>query len=43
MVREGTQVRAGRPILLTNCHTGQGVDAVVEKIAAEVLFDRRAA
>jgi urease accessory protein len=39
MVREGTQVRAGRPILLTNCHTGQGVDAVVEKIAAEVLFD----
>ena len=40
MVREGTQVRGRRPILLTNCHTGEGVDAVVERIAAEVLFDR---
>jgi urease accessory protein len=40
MVREGTQVRNGRPILLTNCHTGEGVDAVVETIAAAVLFDR---
>ena len=40
MVREATEVRGGRPILLTNCHSGQGVDAVVDKIAAEVLFDR---
>ena len=40
MVREGTQVRGGRPILLTNCHTGEGVDAVVERIAADVLFER---
>jgi urease accessory protein len=40
MVQEGTQVRNGRPILLTNCHTGDGVDAVVETIAAAVLFDR---
>jgi urease accessory protein len=40
MTREATEVRGGRPILLTNCHTGQGVDAVVDKIAAEVLFDR---
>ncbi len=40
MVREGTAVRNGRPILLTNCHTGEGVDAVVETIAAAVLFDR---
>jgi urease accessory protein len=39
MVHEATEVRGGRPILLTNCHTGQGVDAVVERIAAEVLFD----
>ena len=29
-----------RPILLTNCHSGEGLDAVVERIAAEVLFDR---
>jgi len=41
MVREGGQVRSGRPILLTNCHTGEGVDAVVERIAADVLFDTR--
>jgi urease accessory protein len=40
MVREGGQVRRGRPILLTNCHSGEGVDAVVEHIAADVLFDR---
>jgi urease accessory protein len=40
MVREGTQVRGGKPILLTNCHTGEGVDAVVERIAADVLFER---
>jgi urease accessory protein len=40
MVREGAQVRGNKPILLTNCHTGEGVDAVVERIAADVLFDR---
>jgi urease accessory protein len=40
MVREGGEVREGRPILLTNCHTGEGVDAVVETIAAGVLLDR---
>jgi urease accessory protein len=39
MVREADQVRSGRPVLLTNCATGHGVDAVVEKIAAQVLFD----
>ena len=40
MLREGGQVRGGRPILLTNCHTGAGIDAVVEAIADAVLFDR---
>ena len=40
MLREGGEVRGGRPILLTNCHSGEGVDAVMECIAAEVLFDR---
>jgi urease accessory protein len=39
MFREANQVRAGRPVLLTNCQVGEGVDAVVERIAAEVLFD----
>ena len=40
MIREGMQARNGRHILLTNCHSGEGVDAVVERIAADVLFDR---
>lgn len=40
MLAEARGVRDGRPILLTNCATGEGVDAVVERIAHEVLFDR---
>jgi urease accessory protein len=40
MVREAHQVRSDRPVLMTNCATGEGVDAVVEQIAREVLFDR---
>ena len=40
MTREAKEVRAGKPLLLTNCATGEGVDAVVDQIAREVLFDR---
>lgn len=40
MTREAREVRGNRPILLTNCASGEGVDAVVEQIAREVLFDR---
>jgi urease accessory protein len=40
MTREAREVRNGKPLLLTNCATGEGVDAVVEQIAREVLFDR---
>jgi urease accessory protein len=40
MLREAEAVRGGRPILLTNCRTGEGVDAVVDLLAREVLFDR---
>jgi urease accessory protein len=40
MVREASLVRQGRPVLLTNCATGEGVDAVVEELARAVLFDR---
>ncbi len=40
MLREGSRARKDRPILLTNCHTGEGVDVVVERIANDVLFDR---
>jgi len=40
MVREANQVRGGRPVLLTNCANGDGVDVVVETISRQVLFDR---
>jgi urease accessory protein len=40
MTREAHAVRNGRPMLLTNCATGEGVDAVADQIAREVLFDR---
>ena len=40
MVREANDVRDGRGVLLTNCATGEGVEAVVEHLAREVLFDR---
>jgi urease accessory protein len=40
MVREANQVRGGRPVLLTNCAQGDGVDTVVETISRQVLFDR---
>ncbi len=40
MLREAEAIRGGRPILLTNCATGEGVDAVVERLAHDVLFDR---
>lgn len=40
MLKEATQARGGKPILLTNCATGEGVDAVVERLSQDVLFDR---
>lgn len=40
MVREANEVRGGRPVLLTNCATGEGVDTIVDHLAREVLFDR---
>jgi urease accessory protein len=38
MHREAVEVRKGRPILLTNCATGEGVDQVVEYLMTQVLF-----
>ncbi|MGH6961859.1 MAG: urease accessory protein UreG [Dongiaceae bacterium] len=39
MVAEAKQARGGKPILLTNCATGEGVDAVVDQLSRDVLFD----
>jgi urease accessory protein len=37
MVREAEEVRGGKPIYLTNCRTGEGVDAVLERVLHDVL------
>jgi urease accessory protein len=38
MQRDSMAVRNGKPVLLTNCRTGQGVDAVIERVARDVLL-----
>jgi urease accessory protein len=40
MLAEAKMVRGGKPILLTNCATGEGVDAIVAQLSRDVLFDR---
>jgi urease accessory protein len=39
MVAEAREVRNQRAVTLTNCATGDGVDAVVDEITEKVLFD----
>ena len=39
MVAEAAEVRGGRPVLLTNCATGEGVDTIVQRLSQDVLFD----
>jgi urease accessory protein len=38
MVTEAQDVRRGRPVVLTNCKTGQGIDEVVSSICRNVMF-----
>ena len=38
MLKEASDVRGGRPVLTTNCATGEGVDEVVDFICSQVLF-----
>ena len=39
MLAEARAVRDGRPVLLTNCRTGAGIDAVVDILGRDVLFE----
>lgn len=39
MQREAESVRGGKPVVLTNCRTGEGLDAVVERLAHDVLME----
>ena len=39
MVEEARQIRGDKPVIVTNCRAGEGLDAVVAQIARDVLFD----
>lgn len=38
MVREAVDVRNGKPVLTTNCATGEGVEQVMDRLVHDVLF-----
>ena len=38
MVSEAIEVRGGKPVLLTNCATGEGVNRVMDQLVHDVLF-----
>lgn len=38
MIREANEVRNGRPVMLTNCKTGDGVEAIVDRLVNDVIF-----
>jgi urease accessory protein len=40
MLTEACSVRSGRPVLTTNCRTGEGIEAVVRHLEHEALFRR---
>jgi urease accessory protein len=42
MVREARAVRGEKPIYLTNCRTGEGVDAVLEQVLHDALVAKPA-
>ena len=39
MVREARAVRDDRPVVVTNCRTGEGIEALADHISHAVLFD----
>jgi urease accessory protein len=38
MVREAGEVRSGRPVMLTNCKTGFGIESLADRLLHDVLF-----
>ncbi len=38
MVREADEVRGGRPVMLSNCKTGEGIEAIVDRLIGDVIF-----
>lgn len=39
MRRDAIAERGGRPVIFTNCATGEGVDSVIEAVSESALFD----
>jgi urease accessory protein len=39
MIAEAEAVRGGKPVIVTNCRTGEGVDSIIDHVARDVLFD----
>ena len=39
MVKEGQEVRDNKPLVLTNCKTGKGIEEVADHIINNVLFN----
>ncbi len=39
MREESLAVRGGKPVVFTNCRTGEGVDEVITRLAHDVLFE----
>jgi urease accessory protein len=38
MLAEAKQVRNGKPVIMTNCAVGEGIDQVLEQLRQDVLF-----
>jgi urease accessory protein len=38
MIREANEVRGGRPVMLSNCKSGEGIEAIVERLIGDVVF-----
>ena len=41
MVREGLEARSGRPLLLTNCKTGEGIEVLVDQLSHDMVLEKR--
>jgi len=39
MREESLAVRGGKPVVFTNCRTGEGIDEVIARLAHDVLFE----
>ena len=43
MIGEAEEVRKGKPVIATNCATGEGIEAVIGRLRHDVLFEDAAA